>query len=256
MVFMDGTHNVLAQSLVLTCLVVRVNGAEGFVAAWMVHQSKTHETYEFFLRSIFGATRQWHPAYFVLDFEIAEKLAVMAVFPDCRISLCTFHLFQSVRRWLQENQIAEEAQQTIFHHVKLLQSATSRMEFDGQCLASLPILNKTCSLFYDYFWNNYIKPGQTRFPSELWSSYINLNFKNRTNNVIESKNHSIKTRIGEGLSELKFVVKAKEYSENQILLISSEHNKTWLQILNEPLEDMVSFQILINLLIFFLARPF
>jgi hypothetical protein len=43
------------------------------------------------------------------------------------------------------------------------------------------------------------------------------------------------------LSELKFVVKAKEYSEAQVLLLVSEHNKSWKQLLSEPLIEVIFF---------------
>jgi hypothetical protein len=247
MVFMDGTHNVLENGLTLTCLMVRVNGGEGFVGAWMVHQTKTIGVYEIFLRSVSAACGgKWIPSLFVLDFEIAEKVAVLSVFPDCNVSLCSFHLFQSIRRWFQEHQISDEdTQSRIFHQIQLLQTTTSRAEFAGQCSTSLPLLSKLCPLFYEYFYNNYVKSG-SRYPSELWSSYISQNFENRTNNIAESQNHKIKTRIGRGLSELKFVVKAKEYSEAQVLLLVSEHNKSWKQLLSEPLIEVIFFFSSIN----------
>jgi hypothetical protein len=151
-----------------------------------------------------------------------------------------------------EHQITDErVQGIIFEQVEILQRADSRKEFDGICLSSLPLLNQTCPLFYDYFYSNYIKIG-ARFPSEQWSSYLSQNFKNRTNNVIESKNQQIKTKIGKGLSEIRFVMKAKEFSETQIALITSQRNRTWDQILNEEIIDMV---ILFNFLLFELTFP-
>jgi len=63
---------------------------------------------------------------------------------------------------------------------------------------------------------------------------VNKNKKNRTNNVIESKNKQIKARIGKKLSEVTFVSRAKAYNESQMKTIATGRNTTWEQLLQTP----------------------
>jgi hypothetical protein len=70
-----------------------------------IHRRRTAESLQFFLGSIKSAVSAikgvaWEPPQFNIDFELAEKKAVMEVFPNTVIKYCYFHLKQSVRRKL------------------------------------------------------------------------------------------------------------------------------------------------------------
>jgi hypothetical protein len=151
--FMDGTHNVL------TSLVVRIQENEGFVCAWFVHSKKTASTFTAFLSAVSKAAPNWKPKKFVLDFEIAERLAVLMIFPNSNITLCYFHLHQSVHKFCKTNQISEGIISLIHKQVKLLQSSRSRVEFDGFLIAIRPLLQKKAPLFWSYFSSNYVVNG-------------------------------------------------------------------------------------------------
>lgn len=228
-VFMDGTHSVFSNpKTTLTTLVVKVQSSsghsEGFICAWFVHTRKTSSDYVMFLREMQRATsNEWVPSHFVVDFEIAERTAVQAVFPTSFISLCYFHLKQSVQRHLQQSGLSFEMCQIIHTQVKLLQESESRELFNTHVLTAEKLLRPHAPVFWEYFSSNYITPG-CRFPSELWALYVSHNFDDRTNNFIESRNKVIKERIGTHLSETKFVKKAKQFATNQTKLIEIELN--------------------------------
>lgn len=138
---MDGTHNVLHQGRTLTTLVVRVNqNEEGVIVAWFIHDSKTIAAYSFFLQTVLKATNyNWSPHHFVLDFEIAERAAVQSIFPQTNITLCYFHLMQSVKRYCTKNQISKNDSKVLRTAVSHLQTTRSRLEYTAQL--KVPVLS-------------------------------------------------------------------------------------------------------------------
>lgn len=165
--FMDGTHNVVNQSRTLTTLVVRVKETEdGLICAWFVHSKKTSSTYAHFLRCVSRAAPEWKPTHFVLDFEVAERLAVSQIFPTTNITLCYFHLQQSVRRFCKQHQIAQDVTGRIHKAIEKLQASASRAEFIGNLQLLEDTMKKIAPFFWSYFSSNYIVNGiSPYFPS-------------------------------------------------------------------------------------------
>jgi hypothetical protein len=139
----------------------------GFICAWMVHQNKTTSTYKIFLDTLREACPTWEPKQFVLDFEIALKLAIKSSFPECLISLCYFHLHQSVTKWIKKNirngpEFDETADQ-IHKHVSLLHLAPSRPHFEKQTLIAQQEIKKLSPGFWEYFHTNYVSASARFF---------------------------------------------------------------------------------------------
>lgn len=172
----------------------------------------------------------WTPCFFVLDFELAIRLAISEIFFNVNIILCFFHLKQSVHRKTTQLQIIPTDSSLIQEQITLLHESTTRLAFDAQLKISSGIISKISSVFWAYFHNYYLVSG-CRFPPEYWAGFISSNHHNRTNNLVESKNRTIKRLIGEGLSFPVFLTKAKEYSLAQVQAVCSELNTSWDSLL-------------------------
>jgi hypothetical protein len=160
-----------------------------------------------------------------------NRKSILTNFLNVKICSCYFHLKQNVKRWLGEHQISKEDQKEIQKTVEILHKAPSRMEFDKRIVEEKKKVVKLCSLFWEYFFSNYLAQGG-RFPPDIWASFSHPGNINHTNNVVESKNRNIKLRIGTGLSDTKFVVLSKDYSRNQATIAAAERNRPWNAIVS------------------------
>jgi hypothetical protein len=75
------------------------------------------------------------PISFRIDDSRAEYNAVKRIWPDSKIYLCTFHVLQSVWRWLWEskNKISKEDRQELMFLFRQMLYAPNEIEFDEFC---------------------------------------------------------------------------------------------------------------------------
>lgn len=125
----------------------------------------------------------------------------------------------------------------IHQTVKALQECLTRVEFNSLLEEKGVTLMSICPEFWKYFSNFYLNPG-SRFPPEIWGSFLKKNLENRTNNIVESKNRIIKQHIGRGLSDLSFLIRAKQFTEAQSTLLSTEFNQDWSDVLSTPMKRL------------------
>jgi len=66
----------------------------------MITTDKEASTYTHFIEVISRNAKKWNPSAVMADFEEAEWQGISAVFEDCTVLGCWFHLKQSIQRWL------------------------------------------------------------------------------------------------------------------------------------------------------------
>lgn len=101
----DGTYRVAELSLVLTTIMVTINGI-GVPVAWLLSNSATTANYEWFLMQIKLATINngtWKVDVCYSDFENALRAAVRAVFPGALLLGDSWHFFYDNRKWVRKN---------------------------------------------------------------------------------------------------------------------------------------------------------
>jgi len=226
--FIDGTFNVVEGGRILTLLMVRTqHDGEGFICAWMISDHRTTSVYSFFFSTILDATEhRWNPKYFILDFEMALRNAILNNFILVQIHLCYFHLKQSCKRFCQTNHIGKEKWCQIKDIITGLALAPTRSQFEQKLSEANVKMQVICISFWKHFSKYYIHPGCS-FPIEYWTVFSKTENQNRTNNIVESKNKVIKKYLGEKISILNFIVRAKEYQLAQPTLIAAQKNTTW-----------------------------
>lgn len=66
--------------------------------AFAILPDKSQETYTTFLTILKEKLPLWNPTFFKIDFEIAMYKAIKATFPDAKISGCSFHYSEAIKR--------------------------------------------------------------------------------------------------------------------------------------------------------------
>lgn len=107
-IFADGTFQVTELGLVLTTIMVTINGI-GFPAAWLLSNSGTAVNYEWFLTQVKAAikTGTWTVEVAYTDFDKALRGGIKHVFPSAILLGDSFHFFYDNRKWASKNKGTE-----------------------------------------------------------------------------------------------------------------------------------------------------
>lgn len=156
----------------------------------IIHYEQNEQVYEYCfkaLRELLGNEGFYgksYPSVFMTDDSAAERNAIKTVFPDSALLLCSFHVMQTVWRWLwnSEHRIEKEDRRILMLHFRdiLYSKEEIDCELFKQALCESEIACKYIN-FLDYF----DKMWQRR---QDWCHYFRKKLWNRghnTNNLVE-----------------------------------------------------------------------
>ncbi|XP_071511719.1 uncharacterized protein [Diadema antillarum] len=142
----------------------------------------------------FGGNGNEGPAVFITDDCLSERKALHTVFPKSTLLLCTFHLLQSVWRWLWDSKhgINKDHRQSLFLYVKQMMYATDphAVEAAYQRARSDP----TVVRYHGY--GAYLESLYER--RQVWAQAFRLGLRiraNNTNNYAEAAMRVLKDSI-------------------------------------------------------------
>lgn len=145
---LDATYKTTKYSLPLFFICVKTNVDYQVVGAFMCEHESKNAIKEGL--SIFsGWNQDWHPSYFMTDFDEKEIDSIEEVFDDCFVYLCDFHREQAWTRWV--NKIEHKVR-----HVK------------GEVLARLRRVARSYSI------EDYQAALNALFESTIWKENVTL----------------------------------------------------------------------------------
>jgi hypothetical protein len=99
--FIDGTFDICEQKLILTTVMMSVDGI-GVPAAWLLSNSKTTDNYEAFFKCLSTiAENKLDPKFILCDYEIALREAPKRVWPSVVVYGDAFHFVQCNVKWMK-----------------------------------------------------------------------------------------------------------------------------------------------------------
>ena len=107
-VLLDATYKTMRYSLPLFFICVRTNVNYQVVGAFII-QNKTKEEIKAGIEVIKSWNKEWHPRFFMTDFDEKEIDALEESFEAAEVYLCDFHQEQAWTRWVSatKNKVRE-----------------------------------------------------------------------------------------------------------------------------------------------------
>ena len=206
--FMDGTFD--SVPLIYTQIVTIHALVDGISipCVYALLPNKMQATYIRMLRelcNIQGINLQ--PQTVLIDFEVAEKNALEAVFPGVSVEGCFFHFCKNIWRKVQANGLQNRYQEepAFADQVSKIAALAFVPENDTQRYFDILSQNidQDLDVIVDYIEENYIgvirrgRFRRPRFPISWWSVYdrVNQNLP-RTNNAVEGWHNSFNSHVG------------------------------------------------------------
>lgn len=206
--FMDGTFD--SVPLIYTQLVTLHALVDGISipCVYALLPDKTQATYTRMLRelrNIPGINLQ--PQTVLIDFEVAEKNALEAVFPGVSVKGCFFHFSQNIWKKVQGNGLVDRYKQepAFAEQVGKIAALAFVPEADVQRYFNILSQNidQDLDIIMDYIEEYYLgvfrrgRFRRPRFPISWWGVYDRVNAQlPRTNNAVEGWHNSFNGHVG------------------------------------------------------------
>ena len=206
--FMDGTFD--SVPLIYTQLVTLHALVDGtsIPCVYALLPDKTQATYTRMLRELTNIPgTNFQPQTVLIDFELAEKNALEAVFPGVTVKGCFFHFSQNIWRKVQANGLQGRYQQepAIAEQVGKIAALAFVPEADVQRYFNVLSQNvdQDLDVIMDYIEEYYLgvfrrgRFRRPRFPITWWGVYDRVNASlPRTNNAVEGWHNSFNGHVG------------------------------------------------------------
>ena len=101
-VFIDGTFDFAERNLILTTILVVVNG-ELLPAVFLLHEHRNQETYIAFFRRLQSLASRFRPEVFFADFEGPIRSGFQVVWPNASFYGDAFHFVYDNQKWLRRH---------------------------------------------------------------------------------------------------------------------------------------------------------
>ncbi len=201
--------------------------------------NKTNQTYLRLFRLIQNKAIEFNtvfaPKKFLIDFELAAKMAISSLFPHSEIKGCLFHFVQSIIRNLQKLRLMKlyKTDKDFKTLVKRLASLTF-MPIDKVddawelIIAQLSIQDGSrIKDFVEYFLHNWMF-DENKFPINMWNHH--MNYGPRTNNHLEGWHHTLNRKCGsphKNIYEFIRILKEEQQKfEAKILMLDASKSPT------------------------------
>ena len=205
--FIDGTFD--AVPLIYTQLFTIHAKIQGKVipCVYVLLPNKTQVSYTTTLRQLQTIHPNLHPTSVLIDYELAIKNALEAVFPGVVVSGCFFHFSQNIWRRVQRHGLQDRyAQDAGFvTEVRMIAALAFVPGNDVDRVFALLSnnLDPALDVILDYVKENYIgvirrgRFRRPRFPYTMWGVYDRVvNDLPRTNNAVEGWHNRFNRHVG------------------------------------------------------------
>ncbi|XP_011270285.1 hypothetical protein CAOG_08674 [Capsaspora owczarzaki ATCC 30864] len=202
-VCMDSTGGVSTVGVTATAIVAPNQFGRGVPLAFMISSKQTNYEYEVFLSTLQNTLGSaFRPERIVVDKCDAERNAIKTVFPEAKVGLCIFHVYQAVRRHLVQHLKAKDDKaliKQVLAQLHYVQRAANEDEVQAAIATTLQMVqhNKKVLEYLRVHW-------MTRGELEQWSiAYLGQDRDTlmpvHTNNFVERFFHSLKYKWFRGL---------------------------------------------------------
>jgi hypothetical protein len=165
-IMVDGTFNVAETGLVLTTILLNINGFH-IPVAWMLSNSQTADDYAFFFRTLVERTNNlFAPSFALCDYEIPMHNGLKRAFPSISVYGDSFHFVQANRRWLVSRGCHHMCD-NLTDQLRTLWSAMTAEQFNANLKVYLDYWRGKNELYGQYFEQTWMK---LHIPA-TWSSF-------------------------------------------------------------------------------------
>lgn len=166
MIMVDGTFNIAESGLVLTTVLLNINGLH-IPAAWLLSNSQTAEDYTFFFRTLAERTNNlFAPSFALCDYELAMHGGLKRAFPGISVYGDSFHFVQANRRWLMTRG-CHQLCDNLTDQLRTLWSAVTANQFNANLRIYLDYWRGKSELYCQYFEATWVK---LHIPA-IWSQF-------------------------------------------------------------------------------------
>ena len=206
--FIDGTFDVVP--LIYTQLFTihaRLQGGKIIPCVYVFLPNKTQVSYTQVLRQVSNLHPNLHPRTILIDFELAIKNSLQAVFPGVIVRGCYFHFTQNIWRKIQASGLQDRYQQDMqfVTEVRMIAAMAFVPQNEVQRVFTVLLNNidQSLNVILDYieeFYIGMVRRGQARrprFPYSMWGVHGRVIADlPRTNNAVEGWHNRFNRHVG------------------------------------------------------------
>lgn len=203
--FIDGTFDLIQDSLVCTILAVKVelpNGDWVVPVAFLIHSSRTTDTYSDFFRDLLRkCNNRWQPAFILGDYERAFRTAVNTVFStSTRYFGDYFHFLQANLRWYRSNVNNQDwMKKALTESLRILFYSETAQTFRENQDAFLHQWDQWSPAYAEYFRNEWINTN----PPSVWANYCRPTNQPTGSQWLEGINNVLQNVIFRGVHQIR-----------------------------------------------------